>query len=105
MEACECERDDGSNMLQALHFINGKSILTRVAAGNGRVAQLLGQKDLPNEKLIVELYMWSLARLPTGQEIDLGVTFFKSYGEKKRKEAAEDLMWALLNSKDFLLVH
>ncbi len=30
MDACECERDNGSNMLQALHFINGKSILGRV---------------------------------------------------------------------------
>ena len=37
MEACECERDNGSNMLQALHFINGKSILGRVQNPAGRV--------------------------------------------------------------------
>ena len=30
MDACECERDNSSNLLQALHFINGKSILSRV---------------------------------------------------------------------------
>ncbi len=104
MEACECERDDGSNMLQALHFINGKSILSRVTNANGRVAQLLRVKDITNEKIIIDLYLWSLARLPNGQEIDLGMKFFESYKEK-RKEAAEDLMWALLNSKDFMLVH
>lgn len=103
MEACECERDDGSNMLQALHFINGQSILSRVANENGRVAQLLKQK-LSDEQLIVQLYLWSLARLPNEKEVDLGVTFLKSYGEK-RKEATQDLMWALLNSKDFMLVH
>ena len=27
VEACECERDDGSNMLQALQFINGDTIM------------------------------------------------------------------------------
>ncbi len=102
MEACECEREDGSNMLQALHFINGKSILSRITAGNGRVAQLLKETD--NEKLIVKLYMWSLARPARPAEIELGKTFFKSYGEK-RNEAAQDLMWALLNSKDFMLLN
>ena len=35
MDACECERDNGSNMLQALHFINGKSILGRVQNPGG----------------------------------------------------------------------
>jgi hypothetical protein len=104
MESCECERDEGSNMLQALHFINGKSILSRVTNGNGRVALLLREKDITNEKIITELYLWSLARVASQAEIDLGLKFFKSY-EDKRKEAAEDLMWALLNSKDFMLVH
>ena len=32
MEACECERDTGSNMLQALYFINGDSILGRIGS-------------------------------------------------------------------------
>ncbi len=103
MEACECERDDGSNMLQALHFINGKSILSRVSAANGRVSQLLKQK-MTDEQLIVELYLWSLARLPNPKEIRVGLDFFKSY-QAKRKEAAEDFMWALLNSKEFMLIH
>jgi hypothetical protein len=102
-EACECERDGGSNMLQALHFINGKSILARVTAGNGRVARLLKEK-LTDEELTSQLYMWALSRPATQGEIELGGSFFKKY-EDKRKEAAEDLMWALLNSKDFMLVH
>ncbi|MBP89440.1 MAG: hypothetical protein CMJ64_22475 [Planctomycetaceae bacterium] len=101
-EACECERDDGSNMLQALHFINGKSILSRVTNGSGRVAQLLKEAD--DGKLVRGLYLWSLARPPRGEEIELGKSFITSYGDK-RAEAAQDLMWALLNSKDFMLVH
>jgi hypothetical protein len=103
MEACECERDSGSNMLQALHFINGKSILGRVAAGNGRIALLTRQK-LTDEKFIEELYMWTVCRTPSKKEAIVCLQFLKSYG-KKRTEAKQDLMWALLNSRDFMLVH
>ncbi len=103
MEACECERDNTSNMLQALHFLNGNSILGRVQNPAARPATLFAQK-LPDDQLVTELYLWSIARSPSAAELKLGVEFLASYGDKKN-EAAQDLMWALLNSKDFLLVH
>ena len=90
-------------MLQALHFINGKSILSRVTAANGRANQLAGQK-LSDEELTDQLYLWSLARHATPDETKLGATFVQTY-EGKRNEAAQDLMWVLLNSRDFMLVH
>jgi hypothetical protein len=102
-EACECERDNGSNMLQALHLINGKSILERVQNANGRPAQLVRQK-LSDEQTVNELYLWCLARHPKVAEVKLGLEFIRSYGDK-RAEAVQDLAWALLNSKDFLLTH
>jgi hypothetical protein len=103
MEACECERDNSSNMLQALHFLNGKSILGRVQNPNGRPAQLLKLK-LADKELVSELYLWSLARYPREAETKVCLDFFKSNGER-RAEAAQDLFWALLNSREFLLVH
>lgn len=103
MEACECERDNSSNMLQALHFLNGNSILGRVQNPAARPTTLFAQK-LPDNQLVTELYLWSVARSPSPAELKLGVEFLASYGDKKN-EAAQDLMWALLNSKDFLLVH
>ncbi len=102
MDACECERDNTSNMLQALHFINGKSILGRVQNPGARPALLL-QKKLSAKDLVTELYLWSIARHPRPEELKLGVEFVASYGDKQA-EAAQDLMWALLNSRDFLLV-
>ena len=102
MDACECERDNTSNMLQALHFINGKSILDRVQNPGGRPALLLAQK-LPDQQLVTELYLWSVARHPRAEEEKVALEFLTSYGDKKA-EAAQDLMWALLNSRDFLLV-
>jgi len=103
MDACECERDNNSNMLQALHFINGNTILGRVQNAGGRVAQLQKEKK-DDAELVTELYLWSLARNPTADEVKVGVDHIKSYGEA-RGEAVQDLVWALLNSKDFLLVH
>jgi hypothetical protein len=104
-EACECERDGDSNMLQALHLINGQSILRRVTDPNGRIAQLLRQNPAPTEdQLIEDLYLWSLSRRPTAKEIDVAKKHFASYGDQQRTDAAQDLMWSLLNSRDFVLV-
>jgi hypothetical protein len=103
MDACECERDNGSNMLQALSFLNGKSILGRVKNPSARPTLLLKGKPT-DEQLVTDLYLWSLARTPTEKERKLGTAFLKD-GPADRTTAAQDLMWALLNSKDFLLVH
>ena len=104
MDSCECERDNGSNMLQALHFINGKSILGRVRNPGARPALLMAQK-LTDDQLVTEVYLWSLARRQNAKEAEVGREFFKLYGEKERANAAQDLMWALLNSRDFLMIH
>ena len=103
MEACECERDNTSNMLQALHFLNSKSILARVQNPGARPAVLLRQK-ITDKELVTEFYLWSLARHPNGAELDLSVDFLKTHAER-RAEAAQDLFWALLNSRDFVLMH
>jgi hypothetical protein len=103
MDACECERDNTSNLLQALHFINGRSILGRVQNPGGRPALLLAAK-LTDEQLLTEAYLWALCRHPRPAEVKVGLAFLESYGAQ-RAEAVQDLMWALLNSKDFLLMH
>lgn len=103
MDACECERDNGSNMLQALNFLNGKSILGRVKNPAARPALLVRAKPT-DEQLVTDLYLWTVARTPTEKELKVGVEFLKE-GPADRTAAAQDLMWALLNSKDFLLVH
>jgi hypothetical protein len=101
-QACECERDLSTNMLQALHFINGQAILNRVTNPAGRPALLLKAKPT-DEELIDQLYLWSLARRPTDAERTLSQKFMTDGGDK-RDEAAQDLMWALLNSREFTML-
>jgi hypothetical protein len=90
-------------MLQALHFINGKTILGRVQNPAARPAQLLARK-LADKELVTEFYLWCLARHPSESEMRVSLDFLRSYGDR-RAEAAQDLMWALLNSRDFLMTH
>jgi hypothetical protein len=103
IEACECERDNESNMMQALHFINGKSILTRVQNPAARPT-LLAKQKLTDTELVTELYLWSLARHPSDAELKVSLDFLRTHAER-RVEAAQDLMWSLLNTRDFLLTH
>ena len=65
---------------------------------------LLNQK-LTDEQLVAELYLWSLARNPTAKELGVALEFLKLHEPAERLAAAQDLMWALLNSRDFLMVH
>jgi hypothetical protein len=103
MESCECERDTGSNMLQALYFINGGSILGRLSSPQSRIAKLV-QQEQDDARLVEQLYLWSVCRRPTEPEVRLALDHFQSY-EGKRLEAAQDFAWGLLNSRDFMLVH
>jgi hypothetical protein len=90
-------------MLQALHFINGKAIQSRVQNPAARPMQLAKQK-LTDRELVTEIYLWSIARHPSEAEFKVTLEYFRTHGER-REEAAQDLMWALLNSRDFLLSH
>ena len=97
--ACECERKTEMSLPQALSLLNGSVIADAIAHPEGRVANLvLAGSD--NDELIAELYLAALGRLPTGDEAALAEGHFES--SASRTAAAQDLMWALLNSNAFL---
>ena len=78
MDACEREGDNGSNMLQALHFINGKSILNRVQAPNGRPALLLSKK-LSDQQMVTELYLLVAGAAADAREMQVSLAFLASH--------------------------
>ena len=59
---------------------------------------------LSDKEVVTELYLWSLARNPNEKELQVGLNFLKTHAAR-RTEAVQDLFWALLNSRDFLLMH
>ena len=72
------------------------------AAPTGRVQQLL-RSSKPEPELIEELYLAALSRKPSAQEREEAASLIRS--SKTRDEGAQDLMWALLNSREFLFNH
>ena len=99
--SCECERRSDFSLPQALNLVNGKTISEAVADPNGRVAKMVltGQSD---EAIVEELYLAALSRPPTREEQLRGVTYLSNGAKGSR---AQDLLWALLNSKAFLYIY
>jgi Protein of unknown function (DUF1549)/Protein of unknown function (DUF1553) len=100
--ACECERPREANLAQALQLLNSNDLQIKVGAPQGRLAALLKDKKNDDE-LIAELYLLTYGRPPRETER----TAVRAYvaEQKDRKAAFEDLLWALLNTKEFLFNH
>jgi len=97
--ACECERKTDLSLPQALNLINGKTISEAVADQNGTIAKSL-MAGVTDKDLVEELYLRTLSRKPTAAELDGGLTYLR--GGRQLAARAQDLLWALLNSKAFL---
>jgi len=96
--ACECERRADLSLPQALNLINGRTISDAVADAKGRVAaNVLAGKS--SEAMVEDLYLATLSRTPTKEESESGVKYLSGGAKATR---AQDLLWALLNSKGFL---
>src|SRR5262249_52587442 len=95
--SCECGRRSDFSLPQALNLVNGKTISDAVADPNGRVARLVlsGASD---DAIVDNLYLAALSRPPTRDEQQRGVSYLAGAARGSR---AQDLLWALLNSKAF----
>jgi hypothetical protein len=97
--ACTCERSSHPTLPQVLHLLNGATIQESILAPGGRLEQLLAA-NLSNDQLIEELYLHVLSRPPDDRERRRAEDYFAD--STNRAEGAEDLMWALLNSRQFV---
>ena len=100
--ACECERTTEPNLAQVLHLTNGEPINRKLTDKNGRIAKLVDAK-LENEDAIAELYLATVSRPPTEQEIADCQQIIRR--ANNHREGLEDILWALLNSREFLFNH
>ena len=100
--ACECERESDSNLAQALQLINGPTINEKIRNPNNRLGKLLAEKKSDKE-ILDSLYLVTLSRLPSDAERTPALGHVTKHTDKRR--AWEDVVWALLNTREFLFRH
>jgi hypothetical protein len=100
--ACECERESDSNLAQALQLINGPTINDKLRNPNNRLGKLLADKKSDVE-ILDALYLAALARPSTDAERVPALSHVTK-GMDKRK-AWEDVLWAIMNTREFLFRH
>jgi Protein of unknown function (DUF1549)/Protein of unknown function (DUF1553) len=112
--ACECERSMDASLSQSLHLLNAKDIQDRLAADASRAARLALEPARPDDVKLRDLYRLAYARDPQPEELKVGVEYVAKKAAaakddpaktKARREAYEDTLWALLNTKEFLFNH
>ena len=99
---CECARSGGASLPAVLHLANSSEIEDKISNGNGRVAKMIKDKST-QEKAIDELYLAAYARFPTSGEKKRALGHVAKSGNPQR--GLEDVVWALLNSREFLFNH
>ncbi len=109
---CECERSNEPSIAQALHLMNSPEINAKITHRTG-LARQWADSPRSTEQLIEEVYLAVLARRPRPSELEIARQAFlpmtnesePAAESRLRREAVEDILWTLLNSKEFLYVH
>jgi len=102
VSGCECERSSGATLGQVLLLSNSDEIEDRIAAPDGIIARLVAQQR-PAPEIIDELYLGALGRFPNAAERARALVHVQQASDPR--PALEDVLWALVNSKEFLFNH
>lgn len=118
--SCECERSQDASLAQSLHLLNSKNLQEKLAADTGRAAQWSQNHSRTHKEKISELYLTAFSRYPTEDELKVALQHLdrkqavsfadnNQNSETKAKNptrtAYEDIIWALINTKEFLFNH
>jgi hypothetical protein len=97
--ACECERVTDASLGQSLMLLNSVDVQARLTGGGGRAEQF-AKDPRPDEAKIDELFWTAFARAPSHGETAAALDHLARH-KGQRREAFEDLLWALINAREF----
>ncbi len=111
---CECERVQSSSLAQSLHLMNASDVKAKLTASNGRAEQL-AKSDKPDPQRIREIYLAAFSREPAPEEVSIAENYLNqprtdAQGKpldslRAKRQGYEDLLWAIINTKEFLYNH
>jgi hypothetical protein len=99
---CECERDSESNLAQALQLVSGPTLHEKLRESNNRIGALLARK-IGDAEILEDLCLAAFGRMPRNGELEAAREHLIKAGDVRR--GLEDLLWAMLNSPEFLFRH
>ena len=100
LSACECERVSEANLAATLHLINSEEVQGKLARSGGR-ADALAKDPRPDAEKVEELFLWAVGHKPKPRQMELALANIAKH-DKDKKVAYENILWALINSKEFL---
>ena len=101
LQGCDCERDAEANVPQTLFVMTDPDVLSKLRSGT-RVKALL-QTNKTDEQVLEELFLATLSRFPSAAD----QAAFREYRKTRpdRAEALQGTLWALINTREFILNH
>jgi len=106
-QACSCERTSDASVGQALHLNNGKTLNDKLRDPNSRLSKWIAEKKT-DASIIDEIFRLGLSRPPSPGELNKFLPIVSEAakdGTAARREALEDVVWAVLTGKEFLFNH
>ena len=100
---CECETSLAPNLSQVLYLLNSDELQRKLAKGG--LLDELAKPEKPTTEVVEELFLTAFSRRPRPEELQDAVTLIDKENAAQRRHALEDLLWTLLNSKEFLFNH
>jgi Protein of unknown function (DUF1549)/Protein of unknown function (DUF1553)/Bacterial Ig-like domain (group 2) len=100
--ACDCERSAEPALPQTLFRMTDPGLLLKMRSPNGRV-MTIAKKKLADDATVEEMFLATLSRFPSDREKTEALKFLQENTNKG--EALADVMWALINTREFILNH
>jgi hypothetical protein len=100
--ACDCERAMEPALPQKLYMMTDLNVLGKIDAADGNLQRILKTK-MGDDKTLEELFLATLSRMPSASDRQAFADHLKV--EPDRQKAFRDLMWALINTREFILNH
>jgi hypothetical protein len=100
--SCECERVTDASLSQSLMLLNSGDVQAKLSSPGSR-AEKLAKDPRADEQKIDELFWDAFARGATKQETSSAIGHLKK-NAASRQTAYEDIIWALINAKEFQFV-
>jgi hypothetical protein len=111
---CECERVQSPSLAQSLHLMNASDVKAKLAASNGRAEQL-SKAEMGEPERIRLIYLAAFSREPDAEELRIATEHVHKAradaqgkpidSQRAKRQGYEDLLWALMNTKEFLFNH